>query len=338
MEAIGEPTPDASTTSSRPSRSAIEQALMEAMKQPSPEPQTQPEEHYLSLSPTLGINFKNYTDYETALDMATASLLPLDPDIGTITPPTELKHATTIAQNLIGYSATFMVQKAYMESSLGTQMGDPDGFVYGIYQLSNDAVTEGIQQLMKMPANEEIVRLVPEIGLLANGGLDTATETELRDFVRTDPLASTLIAGGYNIRYTNAYADELKPIHSYLVHYLGPGNFKSFMEASEENPDTIAYEALRDGIKSPVLNHAANVAIFFDTDTNGEKTPRTLQEVKDFLISEKGLGNHIIYTEVTPEDLDNFEILTDDAAKAEYEKGFDNASLTTHHNLDTQPT
>lgn len=273
----------------------------------------------------VGIQFSNMGDYLIGSDAFNAKNWPIKAyDEAMPEVPADIHHAAVMTQMLTGYSAIFMTQKNFMESSFRSNVGNEDG-VYGYYQLSRVAAEEGIGALMNLPTKDLIIELIPEFehftdktgeGLFAQ---DPLLKQETLDYLREHPLASSLMAAGYNIRYSKQFQDnpdiELRAAHGYLLHYLGPGNFKNFVEAHAEDPNGIAFEALNDGADSPVLKHAANRAIFFSKDENGDEVPRTLQGIVDFLSDEKLLQDHPIYTDYS-KIFECLEILTGEAAVA----------------------
>ena len=268
---------------------------------------------FVHLDHGLGIQFENMADYLTASDAYNAKNWPFTPykDIPTNI-PAEIHSASVMTQMLTGYSAIFLTQKNFMESSFRADVGNTNS-PYGYMQLTPDAVREGADKLLDLPTADLIIGLVPELAGFKNGfGGDTELEAATIDALRESPLASTLLAAGYNIRYSESLTEkgiELRAGHGYLLHFLGPGNFKNFSQAHAENPEGIALEALNGGAESPVLKHAANRAIFFKTEEDGTQTPRTLEEIFEFLDDKKNLSDHKIMRR-SAVDMECLEILT----------------------------
>lgn len=280
---------------------------------------------YFPIGKGLGFQFSDYGDMLVAKDAYFARDWPLRAYTDVMPKvPDDIHNAAVVTEILTGYSSIFLTQKNFMESSFRADAGNPDD-VYGYFQLSRTAAREGIETLMQLPSRDLILQIEPRFAYFEKGAdpelfkQDPLLKDEILDDLRSLPMASTLMAAGYNLRYSKDFQEnpdiELRAAPAYLLHYLGPGNFRRFVEAYNENPDMIAYEALKGGIESPVLKHAANKAIFFDENQN----PRTLQGIVDFISEDKGLLDHPVFRD----HLDKFncvEIVTgDDAVKRQSE-------------------
>ena len=272
---------------------------------------------FLYLDSGLGIQYANMGDYLQGSDAYHARDWPLTPyqDIPTDIPQ-DIHSASIMTQMLTGYSAIFLTQKNFMESSFRADVGNTSG-PYGYMQLTPDAVREGAEKLLDLPTADLIIGLVPELAGFKDGfDGDAELEAATIDALRESPMASTLLAAGYNIRYSESLVEkgiELRAGHGYLLHFLGPGNFNRFSVAHEENPEGTAYEALNGGAESPVLNHAANIAIFFKPEEDGTPVPRTLEEVFEFLENDKNLFDHPVMKD-SAVDMECLVILTGEAA------------------------
>jgi len=283
---------------------------------------------YLPLGQDLGIQFTNANDYVYGLAATRAAIEVIDNTSGrSVDIPTEIRNAATLTQILTGYSADFMVTKNFIESSFNADAGSSTDGVYGYYQMIPTAAIEGIEYLMRTPTADLMLEMHPEFAAFKDGMesplylQDPETAIAVLTQLRTDPAASSLMAAGYNMRYSASLLDDgIEPTqgHAYLLHYLGPGNFVRATRAHAENPDMIAYEALRGGEESPVLDHDANLAIFFSTDEDGTRTPRTLGEVMEHLAQTKQMDSSPALVGRTPGDYQCLEILIGDAAAQRY--------------------
>lgn len=288
---------------------------------------------YVSLGPELGIQFANMADYLTATDARSARNWPFGPYANMPTDiPDNIHHTSVMTQMLTGYSAVFLTQKNFIESSFRPDVGNPE-YPYGYMQLTPDAVREGAEQLLRLPTADLILQLVPELESFHPNSTafdhDPGLEMMTMNMLREDPLASSLLAAGYNIRYSQDLVEqgiELRAGHAYLIHYLGPGNFERFAEAYAEDPDGIAYLALRGGAESPVLSSTVNRAIFFEEQPDGTQEPRTFEEIFTYLSEERSLTNHAVMR-TSFVDMECVEILTgqdadERAAEVQRPEGF----------------
>lgn len=270
---------------------------------------------YVHLNNGLGLQFSNMGDYLSANDAYNIRDWPNTPyDKIPTDIPQDIHSAAVMTQMLTGYSALYSTQKMFLESSFRPTVGNPD-HPYGYMQMTPDAVREGAEQLLKLPTADLILELVPELEMFSSenaGSYSTLMETDVINMLREDPLASTLLSSGYNIRYSQSSVEqgiEIGAVHGYLLHYLGPGNFPRITQAHAENPDGLAFEALRGGAESRILNSEANQAIFFKEEADGTLTPRTLDEMFTFLEEDKNLHEHpIMRTSIA--EMECVEILT----------------------------